>query len=942
MRKSYKTLTFLATIALFLTSCNQPKEEPKYTVTWKNYDGTVLEVDTELDAGIIPTFDSPTPAKAQDAQYNYIFDGWTPAVAEVSADTEYVAKFKEETRKYTVTWKNYDGTVLKEEEVLYGTTPDYDGETPTRGTTVEHTYTFEGWSPTVVALTENTTYTASFKEEARKYNITWKNEDGSVLRTDSVAYGEIPSYGETAPTKENTPQYAYTFANWTPAITPVTGNVTYQAAYTSEVRKYTVTWVNEDGTVLKVDEGLSYGDLPAYTGETPKKDSDRAIKYTFKGWEPSIQYVGKDQTYTAKYEAEGFFSFEPIQYEMQPGYHLSDIVGSPWINSNVRGEMNKIKKPSLKDDFYASVNYEKIKENADGPFDDCKNRVNAALETMYNGGADYTTTNGMAISALIDKVVDGDASSISTYLKTLDARSYLSSKKAFMGKSAYYTISKTDDGYMVGFNDGYMNSNYECASLFLSFSQYSDTMSKIVKGLSDKLGLGLTSSDMTSIKNFDSDMVNKAYNAYYQSGISLSYSTVGNLTWAPLKNALTDLGLAANTKISYYTFYENVFNSIFNDYFVNNLKTVGKDIEARLAFDSRFVVGLSNYKSISGYMADLADYFPKEAYLSYSDDDAYIARVLATQAVAIATEQTYDQLDSSPEIKAEVSALIDDVLGAYKEVAQNSWLTKTTKNKMLKKLEYMKYGSCYSDATMNFPQFVDSNTPLKSGYTIYNDYLNALLTQTINGENDTTGYFSGTMSSWTVNAYYSPSTNSFVILNGLAKGTLGNSIEEKYGMLGAVIGHEITHGFDSSGSLFDENGNYNDWWTSSDRRNFNTKVNNMISFYEKIHLKKNLVVDGDNTNGECTADMGGVKIMLTLAKKIPDFDYDKFFRAFTNLWLERPISYNDIDTRAQDEHPFEYLRTNVTLAQFDEFVETYDIKPGDGMYIPEDQRVKIW
>ena len=95
-------------------------------------------------------------------------------------------------------------------------------------------------------------------------------------------------------------------------------------------------------------------------------------------------------------------------------------------------------------------------------------------------------------------------------------------------------------------------------------------------------------------------------------------------------------------------------------------------------------------------------------------------------------------------------------------------------------------------------------------------------------------------------------------------------------------------------------------------------------------------------DGEATADLGGMKVALLLAKKVENFDYDKFFRSYAYIWLTTPIYSYQVAERAQDTHPFNYLRTNVVLSQFDEFVETYDIKPGDGMYIPEEQRIKVW
>ena len=85
-----------------------------------------------------------------------------------------------------------------------------------------------------------------------------------------------------------------------------------------------------------------------------------------------------------------------------------------------------------------------------------------------------------------------------------------------------------------------------------------------------------------------------------------------------------------------------------------------------------------------------------------------------------------------------------------------------------------------------------------------------------------------------------------------------------------------------------------------------------------------------------------MKVALMLAEKVDNFDYDKFFRSYAYLWLSSTMSINEVENRASDAHPFNYLRVNVVLAQFDEFVDTYDIKPGDGMYVPEEQRIKVW
>ncbi len=136
-----------------------------YTITWKNYNGTVLETDTNVAAGITPTYDGATPTKPSTSEYVYTFSGWDPKVVAVTGDATYTAQFTETpiTKTYTITWKNYDGSILEvDENVSAGTVPTYNGAMPTRPATSEYTYTFSGWNPTVAGATADATYTAQF------------------------------------------------------------------------------------------------------------------------------------------------------------------------------------------------------------------------------------------------------------------------------------------------------------------------------------------------------------------------------------------------------------------------------------------------------------------------------------------------------------------------------------------------------------------------------------------------------------------------------------------------------------------------------------------------------------------------------------------------------------------------------------------------------------
>lgn len=272
-----------------------------YTVTWKNWDDSILEIDEEVEYGATPEYNGDTPHRPADAQYTYSFKGWAPQVDTVTGNMTYTAVYQQTVNQYTVTWNDWDGTQLKSEKIAYGETPAYSGENPSRAEDVRATYTFNGWSPAISPVTGNVTYTAQYTENIKSYDIVWKNEDGTVLDTKQVPYGETPAYSGETPTKEGDAQYTYTFTGWNPEVTSVTGSAVYTAVFKRTVNQYTITWKNEDGSVLK-SEQVNYGTIPSYTGEAPTKEGDAQYRYSFKGWTPETAAVTADVTYIAQYE----------------------------------------------------------------------------------------------------------------------------------------------------------------------------------------------------------------------------------------------------------------------------------------------------------------------------------------------------------------------------------------------------------------------------------------------------------------------------------------------------------------------------------------------------------------------------------------------------------------------------------------------------------------
>ncbi len=271
-----------------------------HTVTWKNWDGSVLETDTGVAVGTTPTYNGAQPTRPADAQYSYTFSGWSPTVGAISGDTTYTAQFSRTTNKYTVIWENWDGTVLKTEDVEYGKTPTAPS-TPTKPADAQYTYTFSGWSPTVGEVTENTTYTAQFSSTTRTYTVTWIDEDGTVLETDTnVPYGTTPTFDKELPTKAADAQYSYKFDKWSPAVSAVKSDATYTATYTATLNKYTVKWVVE-GEIVQTDV-LEYGSTPKYNGATPTKEATAQHSYTFDKWSPAVATVVGDVNYTATFK----------------------------------------------------------------------------------------------------------------------------------------------------------------------------------------------------------------------------------------------------------------------------------------------------------------------------------------------------------------------------------------------------------------------------------------------------------------------------------------------------------------------------------------------------------------------------------------------------------------------------------------------------------------
>lgn len=277
------------------------------TISWFDEDGsTPLDpATTTVSKGVQPTH--AEPAKASTIDTDFTFDGWveiggdgtviaTAALPAASGDVSYKAHFASSVRQYTITFANWDGTVISATAYDYGTAPGLIAvpSDPTRAADAEYTYTFAGWNSEVAQVVGDATYTATYTATAKEYSATFVDgiDESVISGPTTYAFG-------AAVTAPAAPEHkGYTFAAWSPEVgTMPSADTTYTATYTPN--KYTITWVNGDTTTTAQYD--YHTEVSAITVPAGSKASTPKASYTFVGWSPAIEPVESNTTYTATF-----------------------------------------------------------------------------------------------------------------------------------------------------------------------------------------------------------------------------------------------------------------------------------------------------------------------------------------------------------------------------------------------------------------------------------------------------------------------------------------------------------------------------------------------------------------------------------------------------------------------------------------------------------------
>jgi putative endopeptidase len=315
--------------------------------------------------------------------------------------------------------------------------------------------------------------------------------------------------------------------------------------------------------------------------------------------------------------------------------------------------------------------------------------------------------------------------------------------------------------------------------------------------------------------------------------------------------------------------------------------------------------------------------------------------------------KVYVEKHFSPEAKERMSGLVKNLLKAYEEsIKKLDWMSAETKKQALDKLSKFTPKIGYPD------KWIDYST-LK---VVKDDYYGNLerakafdYKRQIDKLGKPVDKTEWNMTPQTVNAYYNPSLNEIVFPAAILQTPFFNMEAEdavNYGGIGAVIGHEIGHGFDDQGSTFDGDGVMRNWWTASDLTAFKAKTSALVAQYNSYKVFPDLSINGEFTLGENIGDLGGLSIaikayqMSLKGKESPVMDGftgdQRVLIGWAQVWLSKEREEMLRGQIASDPHSPAKFRINGVVRNIPEFYKAFNVKPTDSLYLAADKRVKIW
>ena len=384
--------------------------------------------------------------------------------------------------------------------------------------------------------------------------------------------------------------------------------------------------------------------------------------------------------------------------------------------------------------------------------------------------------------------------------------------------------------------------------------------------------------------------------------------------------------------------YFKLLNEMFNEHFLSSLK---------LYIKFKFISSLNSYVSLDVNNCWLNFY--EKTLSGVKHLKSLKKRILSQIDKKIGQELglLWIKNNFNDKIKDNIQIMFDYIKNTiHKSLLKNKWLSDTTKKKAIEKLLAITIKIGYPN---NNGLYDYSKLELLNNYTylqcnielnIYNNKLQInKLYKPVNKDE-------WHMSPHHINAYYSPQSNEIVIPAGILQDPFYNidptKIGSNFGGIGMIIGHEIIHGFDDKGRLYDQYGNLNNWWSDNDIKYYNIQVDKLKALYNKYNVNTSLTI------GETIADLGGLKFsVLSLKKYLIDNNnlnnkyIEDLFINFAYCWANNIREEYLKQKKANDPHPEPKYRVNGVLQNIDIFYKIFNIKDGKLFLLPE-ERVNIW
>lgn len=296
--------------------------------------------------------------------------------------------------------------------------------------------------------------------------------------------------------------------------------------------------------------------------------------------------------------------------------------------------------------------------------------------------------------------------------------------------------------------------------------------------------------------------------------------------------------------------------------------------------------------------------------------------------------------------KQDVASIIRQIIDVYdNRLAHMEWMTESTRQEARKKLKAITVKVGYPYEWPQDKLNLVLKSPDQGGVYIDNimEILKASQDYSFKTRHAPVDRNEWSMTPQTVNAYYNPGNNEIVFPAGILQAPFYDPQAEpvaNLGGIGAVIGHEITHAFDTSGSQYDEKGNLRDWWTAQDKQHFRELAQKVIDYYDTMEVN-GIQVNGTLSVTENIADLGGVSCITEIAKE-KGYDLKELYHAYGVIWAtkyrDEYLSY----IMTNDTHSPGITRVNAVLSATDDFYTAFGVREGDGMYRRPEDRPHIW